>query len=161
MPMVELVLGLVAGDPDLVDVGDDDEVARVHVRRVDCLVAPRKCDAGGEAAEHLVGRVDDVPSARCRGAGRKGFHRRILSFPPERAPAGKFSKVDDCTIPGVRPSIASQRTTLERQRPWHLRTLSDGNLSVSLRLLHRISAREVHHRLKKGAVDSTARRIPP
>src|SRR6476619_4674986 len=38
VPVIELVLGLVAGYAYLLDVGDDDEVAGVHVRRVDRLV---------------------------------------------------------------------------------------------------------------------------
>ena len=57
MAVVDLVLGLVAGDAQLVDVDDDDEVAGVHVRRVDRLVlaAQAQRDLAGEAAQHLVG----------------------------------------------------------------------------------------------------------
>src|SRR5688572_23270818 len=53
MAMVELVLRLVAGDADLLDVGHDDEVTRVHVRREDGLVlaAQPERDLAREAAE--------------------------------------------------------------------------------------------------------------
>src|SRR6266542_1703598 len=59
VPMVELVIGLVARDADLVDVGDDDEVTGIHVRREDRLVlaAKPKRDLALEPAEHLVGAI--------------------------------------------------------------------------------------------------------
>src|SRR5215469_5619133 len=61
--VVELVLGLRAGDPNFFHVGDDDEVARVHVRGVDSLVLAAQAmrDGTGEPPEHLVAGVDDVP----------------------------------------------------------------------------------------------------
>ena len=75
--VVELVLGLVAGDAELLDVGDDDEVAGVHVRRVDGLVlaAQAQRDLARETAEDLVRGVDDepVPLDFVR-LGGKGFH---------------------------------------------------------------------------------------
>src|SRR5258706_11862976 len=75
--VVELVLGLVAGHLDLFDVSDDDEVPGVDVGRVDRLVlAPQAMRNGaGEAAKHLVARVDEVPVALyVPGAGDVGFH---------------------------------------------------------------------------------------
>src|SRR6516165_8927806 len=79
MPVVELVLGLVAGDLDLVDVGHDDEVAGVDVGRVDRLVLapePRR-DLGCETPQNLVRRVDDEPLALdVGGAGGERFHGR-------------------------------------------------------------------------------------
>ena len=119
VPVIELVVGLVAGDANLVDVRHDDEIARVHVRRVDRLVlaAQAQRDPGREPAEHLVGCVDDVPGARdVAGPGREGFHRRILSFPPGRAPeAAKFSKVNDCTILVAGPSIRGPADLFKRR----------------------------------------------
>ena len=38
MTVIELVVLLVAGDLDLVDVGDDDKIAGVDMRRIDRLV---------------------------------------------------------------------------------------------------------------------------
>jgi len=78
--VVELVLGLVAGDLDLFDVGDDDEVARIDVRRVDRLVlaAQPVGDRAGEPAQHLVAGVDDVPiPLDVLGPGGIGFHGEI------------------------------------------------------------------------------------
>ena len=72
--VVELVVGLVAGHAELVDVGHDDEVARVHVRRVDRLVlaAQAERDLAGEAAQHLVGaRRRRTSPGGCRWAWRK------------------------------------------------------------------------------------------
>jgi hypothetical protein len=79
--VVELVLGLVAGDLDLVDVGDDDEVAGVDVRSLAgfVLAAQPQRDLRGEPSQHLVGGVDDVPvvdDILCSGG--KGFHDHSL-----------------------------------------------------------------------------------
>ncbi len=56
---------LVAGQRHLLGVDDDDEVTGVHVRGVDRLVlAPQQVGGvHGQAAEHHVGGVDDVPLA--------------------------------------------------------------------------------------------------
>src|SRR5690349_12246947 len=81
--MVELRVDLRAGDTDLFDVGDDDEVAGVDVRRVDRLVLAAKArgDLGREAAEHLVRRVDDEPGTRdVARAGRIGLHVGIRTI---------------------------------------------------------------------------------
>src|SRR3954447_986668 len=61
--VVHLLLPLLARDGDLLRVDDDDEVARVHVRRVDrlALAAQRVGDLGGEAAEGLALGVDQEP----------------------------------------------------------------------------------------------------
>ena len=70
-----LLLELGAGEGDLVGVDDDDEVAGVDVRGEGRLVLAAQEDGGlaREAAEHDVGRVDDVPRARdlarLRGVG--------------------------------------------------------------------------------------------
>src|SRR5882672_10247560 len=93
--VIELPLHLVAGDADLFDIGDDDEVAGIHVRRKDRLVlaAQSRRDLGREPAEHLVGRVDDVPGARdIAGPGGEGLHRGILWFLPGRCLAEKSAK---------------------------------------------------------------------
>src|SRR6188472_2114237 len=77
VPVVELVLRLVAGDADLLDVRDDDEVPGVHVRRINGLVlaAQARRDLGGEPAEDLVGAIDDVPAVRdVARPGGEGFH---------------------------------------------------------------------------------------
>src|SRR5690606_37036630 len=75
--VVDLVVGLVAGDADLVGVDDDDEVAGVDVRRVDGLVlaAQAEGDFTGHPSEDLVGRVNHKPLMRHLGRlGAEGFH---------------------------------------------------------------------------------------
>src|SRR5205823_10642305 len=61
----DLLLPLLAGQCDLRGVDDDHEVAGVDVRGIDRLVlaAEKASGLGGEAAEHDVSRVDDVPLA--------------------------------------------------------------------------------------------------
>ena len=68
MTVVILGLRLVAGDTNLLGVDDDDVVAGVDVRRVFRLVlaAQAASDFGGQAAERLVSRIDDIPVA-CDG----------------------------------------------------------------------------------------------
>ena len=63
--MVQLVLGLVARDPQLIGVDHDDIIARVHVRSEFRLVlaAEPACDLCGDAAENLAGGVHDIPVA--------------------------------------------------------------------------------------------------
>src|SRR5919198_4511486 len=65
MAVVELVVELVAGDMDLFGVNDDDEVARIDVRRVLRLrlAAQRVGDLGRQAAQGLPLGVDEVPAA--------------------------------------------------------------------------------------------------
>lgn len=61
-----------AGDPDFIGIDDNDEVTRIHVRRVDGFMAPAE-DIGnfhGEAAEDLVFGIDeDPPLFECAGFG--------------------------------------------------------------------------------------------
>src|SRR6476469_6905770 len=119
VPMVELVLGLVAGDADLLDVRDDDEISGVHVRRVDRLVlaAQPRCDLGREPAEHLVGGVDDVPGVRdVAGPGGEGFHCGNPGFRAGRTGAlPALGKDRDCTISG---DGRSTRDRLRAPAPW-------------------------------------------
>src|SRR5690242_19783915 len=62
MAMIELRFGLVSGDAQAVDVGHNDEIARVDVGGVDRLVlaAQPRGDCGGETTQHFVGPVNDV-----------------------------------------------------------------------------------------------------
>ena len=83
VPVELLALALVAGDGDLVGVDDDDEVAGIDVRGVDRLVLPAQELRGlaGQATEHDVGRVDDVPGAGDVGRlGAEGAHADASSF---------------------------------------------------------------------------------
>ena len=54
--VVGLLLALAAGEPHLLGVHDDDEVARVDVGREDgvVLAAQQRRDVRGEAPEHLI-----------------------------------------------------------------------------------------------------------
>src|SRR5919197_2748967 len=63
VPVVALLVELVARDPDLLGVDDDDEVAGVDVRRVGglALAAPRVPDVPRPPPERLALGVDDVP----------------------------------------------------------------------------------------------------
>ena len=63
VPLVGLLLPLVAGEDDLVDVGDDDVVAGVDVGGVGRAVLAHqdRRDLRGEPADDHVGRVDHVP----------------------------------------------------------------------------------------------------
>src|SRR5690606_12359662 len=65
VPVGELLLGLGAGEGDLVGVDDDDEVTGVDVRREDRLVlaAQQRGGLAGQAAEDDVGGVNDMPLA--------------------------------------------------------------------------------------------------
>ena len=74
---VGLLGELVAGDPDLLRVDDDDEVAGVDVRGVLGLaLAPQRVrELGREPAERLALGVDDVPVALAVcGCGYVGLH---------------------------------------------------------------------------------------
>src|SRR4030095_12672433 len=85
MPVIDFVLGLVAGDADLVGVDDDDEIAGIDVRRVDgfVLAAQAKGDFTGHPAQDLVGRVDHKPLMRHFGGfGAEGFHGFCLWIKP-------------------------------------------------------------------------------
>src|SRR5438477_9735806 len=82
MAVIELLVDLVARDLDLVDVGDDDEVTGVDVRRENGLVlaAQTMRDRAGEPSKHLVIGIDKVPIARkVTGFGGVGFHRKCRS----------------------------------------------------------------------------------
>jgi len=77
VPVVGFLRGLLAGHAQLGRVHDDDVVAGVYVGRELRLVLAaepaRKLD--GEAAEHLVGRVDDEPvAADLVRLGGEGLH---------------------------------------------------------------------------------------
>src|SRR4249919_2912301 len=77
--VVALLVELVAGDLDLLRVDDDDEVARVDVRRVLrlALAAERVGDLGRETAERLALVVDEIPLARdLSRLGAVGLHRK-------------------------------------------------------------------------------------
>jgi hypothetical protein len=65
MALVLLVLRLVTGHTQLLDIHDDDVVTGVHVRGEDRLVlaAQTACDLTGEAPEYLVRGIDNVPVA--------------------------------------------------------------------------------------------------
>ena len=65
MPVVALLVELVAGDLNLLGVHDDDEVARVDMRRVGSLaLAPEHVrDARSQPPEGLALGIDDVPLA--------------------------------------------------------------------------------------------------
>ena len=111
MAVIELVVGLVAGHAQLFDVGHDDEIAGVHVRRVDRLVlaAQTQRDLAREAAQHLVGRVDDVPIPRdVGGLGGEGLHVADLGC------SSSCSKVDHFTIS---PAKGQQRGRFMLFRP--------------------------------------------
>src|SRR5208282_2854981 len=81
MAVVELALQLVAGDPDLFDIGHDNEIPGVDMRRIDRLMlAPQAVrDGAGKTSEHLIARVDDVPIAlHILRFGGIGLHAEIL-----------------------------------------------------------------------------------
>src|SRR5215468_10388082 len=79
MAVVALLVELVAGDLDLLRVHDDDEVARVDVRRELrlALAAERVGDLSGETAERLSLGVDEIPLTRdFSRLGAVGLHRK-------------------------------------------------------------------------------------
>ena len=91
MAVVGFLGCLVAGHPDAIDVDDDDEIARVHVRRENRLVlAPQATgDFHRHAAEHLVGGVDHVPVVLdFLGLGGEGFHHGNVEAMPETESGG-------------------------------------------------------------------------
>ena len=61
--MVHLVFRLVAGHAQLVGIDHDDEIAGVHVRRVNRLVlaAQTRCDLAGQTTQHLVCGINQKP----------------------------------------------------------------------------------------------------
>ena len=65
MTVILLVLGLVSGHAQLLDIDDDNIVAGVHVRGEDWLVLAAQTvrDLAGKAPEHLVRGIDNVPVA--------------------------------------------------------------------------------------------------
>jgi hypothetical protein len=72
-----LSFGLVTGNGELFDVGDDDEIAGINVRGVDGLVLATQATSnfGSEAAEHLVCGVYHKPLAlHLMWLGGKRFH---------------------------------------------------------------------------------------
>src|ERR1700694_1964478 len=78
--MIKLVVLLVAGDLDLVDIGHDDEITGVYVGGVDRLVLSAQAmgDTARQAPEHLVVGVDDIPIPRnVLRLGGIGFHGKM------------------------------------------------------------------------------------
>ena len=63
VPAVHLLVELAPGQPDLLGIRDDHEVAGVQVRDVTGTVFAREHhrDARGESPQHLVRRIHDVP----------------------------------------------------------------------------------------------------
>ena len=63
--LIDLLLALVAGEPDLVGIDENDEIAAVHVRRIVGLVlaAKDRSDLATHAAYSLIGPVHNVPVA--------------------------------------------------------------------------------------------------
>jgi hypothetical protein len=87
MAVIALLVELVARDDDLLGVHDDDEIARVHVRRVDrlALAAQRVGDLGRQPSEGLTLGVDDVPVARdLSRLGCVGLHKTESDGPSAR-----------------------------------------------------------------------------
>src|SRR5574343_80224 len=77
MAVVLLVVSLVAGNSQLLNVSDNDEITGINVRSIDSLVLAAKAtsDFGGEAAEHLVRGVYHKPLAlHLMWLGGKRFH---------------------------------------------------------------------------------------
>jgi len=75
---VLLLLRLGAGQPHLLRIDHDDEVTRVHVRRVDGLELAPEChrDLGRQAPEGLALGVHEQPATRdVTLAGGKGLHQ--------------------------------------------------------------------------------------
>ncbi len=65
MAVIELVLVLGSRDLDLLDVGHDDEITGVDMRRKDRLVlaAQPQRDRAGQPPKHLVTGIDQIPLA--------------------------------------------------------------------------------------------------
>ena len=77
MAVVLLVLGLVAGHDNPLDIGDDNEIAGINVGSIDSLVLATQAvgNLRGEAAEHLVCGVYHKPLAlHLMWLGGKRFH---------------------------------------------------------------------------------------
>src|SRR3954452_21242525 len=88
VPVVHLVLELVPGDRDLLGVHDDDEVARVHVRRVLGLrlAAERVRDLRSQTPQRLSFGVDEVPAALdLARLCVPGLHRKRRDWSPPAA----------------------------------------------------------------------------
>src|SRR5882757_980441 len=84
VPVEDAGCRLVAGQPHLLGVDDDDVVATIHMRRVGRLVlaAQPHRDQRGEPAEHQPVGVDQQPLlVDVGGFGGKGFHLRDLWGP--------------------------------------------------------------------------------
>src|SRR6185437_7109050 len=80
--LIFLLLPLLPGELHLFGVDDDDEVAGVAVRGVLRFVLAAKAISqfDGEAADHEIGRVDDIPVLFGGGlVGHEGGHRRTHS----------------------------------------------------------------------------------
>src|SRR5438128_1772327 len=127
MTVVPLLLELGSGHRDLLRVDDDDEVARIDVRRVFGLPFPTKGvgDAHGEAAERLALRVDDVPAPfDLLVLGVPGPHRKRRTPSPPSADCSNPSR--NSTAPpwdGWRTyepprTPCARRPTATTRRPW-------------------------------------------
>src|ERR1700682_5853176 len=78
--MIKLVVLLVTGDLDLVDIGHHDEITGVDMRCVDRLLlsAQTMRTAARQASKHLVIGVDDIPIPRdVLRLGGIGFHGKM------------------------------------------------------------------------------------
>src|ERR1700680_1432381 len=115
--MIKLVVLLVAGDLDLVDIGHDDEITGVYVGGVDRLVLAAQAmrDTARQAPEHLVIGVDDIPIPRnILRLGGIGFHGKIT------CPA-KFCKVlHDNTLTAMLSTQRTQAIVLDCRHPGSL-----------------------------------------
>jgi len=83
LPVVLLVLGLVARDAQLLDVGDDDVVAGIDVRGEYGLVLAAQAarDLGGQSTEHLVGSINQEPLSRYfMRLGGESLHQKRRPF---------------------------------------------------------------------------------
>jgi hypothetical protein len=79
MPVVSLLIELLAGQPDLSGVDNQDVVTGVHVRGVDGLVLPAQdlSDAARQAAERLPFGVYEIPPPGDLVRGHlMGLHRK-------------------------------------------------------------------------------------
>src|ERR1041385_3044917 len=128
--VVPLLVELVAGDLNLLGVHDDDEVARVDVRRVLRLALPAKGvgDLGRETAEGLALGVDEIPLARdFSRLGAVGLHRKrrelarprpiVAKAPRNPASNAAAPPCDGWRTYGASSAAAASRPTAIAVRP--------------------------------------------
>src|ERR1700674_2787324 len=123
--MIKLVVLLVAGDLDLVDIGHDDEITGVYVGGVDRLVLAAQAmrNTACQAPEHLVIGVDDVPIPRnVLRLGGIGFHGKM------NCPVKFYTVLDGNTLTAMLSTRSTQAIVLDcghpgsstpkKARPW-------------------------------------------